>query len=161
MNRNSYERRLFVGTQADLDTYDGGSAGAVTAISGPAWEIDTDFNGRSPMGVGDVSGSDPAKTLALSEDYGAGSVTLVDANIPSTLHCKARGAEGTDLDPALQRFLADYNSPGSGSGTLPEIQLPVVSAAGAASMDVPFNNVHPVRGCYIVKPTARAWYTVI
>lgn len=46
------ERRLFVGDATDVDTYDGGSAGTVSATSGPFWQIDTDFSDKGIIGVG-------------------------------------------------------------------------------------------------------------
>lgn len=46
------ERRLFVGPSGDVDTYDGGSSGTVSSITGPFWEIDTSFNDKSLIGVG-------------------------------------------------------------------------------------------------------------
>lgn len=36
------ERRLYVGTEASLETYDGGEPGTVTATTGPFWEKDKD-----------------------------------------------------------------------------------------------------------------------
>lgn len=46
------ERRLWVGTTVDLQTYDGGSVAAVTDVTGPFWEVDTDFADKSVIGVG-------------------------------------------------------------------------------------------------------------
>lgn len=60
------ERRLWVGTPVELETYDGGAAGAVTDTTGPFWEIDTDFEDRIPGGV------KAAGTIAaVSTDYDA------------------------------------------------------------------------------------------
>ena len=46
------ERRIWMGTTVELETYDGGASGAVGLAAGPMWEVDSDFTGRSPMGVG-------------------------------------------------------------------------------------------------------------
>jgi hypothetical protein len=46
------ERRIFVGTLNDLQTYDGGSPGTVSPITGPFWVQDTAFNDFWPIGVG-------------------------------------------------------------------------------------------------------------
>lgn len=46
------ERRIFVGISSDVDTYDGGDAGTVSNVSGPFWEIDTDFQDKFMIGVG-------------------------------------------------------------------------------------------------------------
>lgn len=43
------------GTQAQLDTYDGGSVGAVGPITGPFWEFDPDWADKFPIGVGPLA----------------------------------------------------------------------------------------------------------
>jgi len=56
-------RWLWTSDQATLDTFDGGSAGAVTNTTGPFWTIDTDFADKIPIGAGTVAavGVDAAK----------------------------------------------------------------------------------------------------
>jgi hypothetical protein len=76
-------RLIWTGIEADVWSFDGGDGvdpaiTAPTTFTGAMWEVDTVFAGRSPMGVGAISGSDPAKSIALNEQYGAGSVTLLD-----------------------------------------------------------------------------------
>lgn len=44
--------QLYDGDATSLDTFDGGSAGAVTATTGPFWEIIADFGNRIPIGAG-------------------------------------------------------------------------------------------------------------
>lgn len=46
------EKKLFVGNLAQLEVFDGGEAGAVTATTGPFWEVDTLWNDKFPLGVG-------------------------------------------------------------------------------------------------------------
>lgn len=57
-------RMLWVGSTTDLNTYDGGSAGAVTAMTGPFWEVDTDWADKIPRGVGTVAVGVNANELA-------------------------------------------------------------------------------------------------
>jgi hypothetical protein len=45
-------RQLWVGTQTDLETYDGGEAGTVSATTGPFWSADAAFADKWPLGVG-------------------------------------------------------------------------------------------------------------
>lgn len=47
----SDERRLYVGTLANLVTFDGGSAGTVSASAGPMWEEDTSWRNVIPVGA--------------------------------------------------------------------------------------------------------------
>ncbi len=65
------ERRLFVGSALDAETYDGGSPGTVSSSTGPFWEIDHDLDNRIVIGAATVPvgtsantqvGADGAKT---------------------------------------------------------------------------------------------------
>jgi len=44
-------RWWYVGDLANVDTLDGGESGTVSATTGPFWELDTDFAGKSIIGV--------------------------------------------------------------------------------------------------------------
>lgn len=80
------ERRIFVGSTTDLETYDGGEAGAVGVASGPMWEVDTTFAGRFPIGAGAVAGSDPALTVAVGDTGGAPQVEMAANQLPPHQH---------------------------------------------------------------------------
>ncbi len=66
-----YERRLYVGTEASVESYDGGSSGTVSLSTGPYWTVDHDLDNRVPIGAATVPvgtsantqlGADGAKT---------------------------------------------------------------------------------------------------
>lgn len=59
-------RQLWVDSEAALETVDGGSAGTVTTITGPFWQVDHAFDGRMPIGPGTIPGTDPARTVAVN-----------------------------------------------------------------------------------------------
>jgi hypothetical protein len=70
-----YERRLWLGTLAQLELYDGGEPGTVSASTGPYWVQDTNFTDRIPIGAGTTPvgtsantqvGADGAKTEVWS-----------------------------------------------------------------------------------------------
>jgi hypothetical protein len=44
-------RQIWVGTLTDLETYDSGEAGTISAVTGPFWEVDSAFAGFWPIGV--------------------------------------------------------------------------------------------------------------
>jgi hypothetical protein len=48
---SSKELRIFEGTPAEVDTYEGGTSGTATIDSGPFWEIAAEMTGRVPIGV--------------------------------------------------------------------------------------------------------------
>lgn len=65
------ERKLYVGTEASVETFDGGSPGTVSLSTGPFWEVDHDLDDRIPIGADTVPvgtsantqvGADGAKT---------------------------------------------------------------------------------------------------
>lgn len=145
VNYDFNERRIWRGDTTELESYDGGSPGVVTSTTGPMWEVDTDFNGRSPMGVGDIPGSDPAKTLALNETYGEGSHTLTTAEMPTHTH-------------ELEFDTSDVGSgfPNASNGQNDATSYTTTEAGG----DEPHQNTHPVLGCYLIKWTGRLYRVV-
>lgn len=139
-------RQLWVGSLLDLESYDGGSAGEVTATSGPMWEEDTDFIGRSPMHPGAIPGSDPAASIAVGQDLGAGSRAFTISDMPEHQHVMKFGS-GTSgsIFPAVTTSatsIFDFSTEPTGSATTP----------------TPVSMLHPVRGCYLIKRTARTHY---
>jgi hypothetical protein len=140
-------RRLWVGSGPDLATYDGGDGGSASDRSGPMWEVDHDFDGRSPMGPGDVPTTNPAKTLSVDENYGVGAHTLAGANIPEHRHAMK-----------FSDTTSGSTYPQIGTGSTDDRQFFTEMAGSAAP--TPINNVHPVRGCYIIRWTGRAFRRV-
>ncbi len=172
-NYSGNERRLFAGSLADLVTYDGGSAGAVTPTTGPMWVEDTDAAGRSPMSPGLIPGTTaPAKTLTVGEQYGSGEYTLTDANGATGIHTHAFGVSNPGGDdaffsrptaPVTVQGYTGYYITGSGPNTVQAettadlFTLPS-GAAGAGVTPTPFSIVPPVIGLYIIKPSGRQYY---
>lgn len=185
---SGYDRRLFKGTLTQLLTYDGGAVGAVFANTGPMWEEDTDYQGRSPMGPGDVPNASPAKNLALSEAYGSGVFAMTDTNsngIVTHTHVFGRMHKNYVNDDfffttgnvsnaaltgpyVLGADVADTANPAQtlGAGTIsgavnagPYLNTgPMVSSAGTTPTTINIAVVHPVVGTYVIKRTARVNY---
>lgn len=169
---SSYLRQIWAGTEDQLDVYDGGEAAAVTNISGPFWEIDSVFNGRSPMGVGDIPTASPAKNLSLGEDFGEGATVLTGTQLPdiSTLIKIGVAIPGTGHDSpgdgstydgggaainaGYTNDTAMYPSQQTWSNGFPKASVATLqTAVGEAH-----NTVHPVHGVYFIKRTARLYY---
>ena len=168
-------RRWWTGTLTDLITYDGGSAGAVAASSGPMWEEDTDFQGRSPMGPGVIPSSSPGGaapdvSIALGAAYGVGAYALGAGE--GTEHYHGTGADaGADAvwmkygsGEACASFAGTYfdqfyntlvrtNNTGNVSAFTITTEVLGETAAGDGHQ-----TVHPVRGIYCIKRTARLNY---
>lgn len=148
-NLNANERRIFVGTPTDLITYDGGDNGAPSDRSGPMWVIDNAFDGRSPMGIGAIASSTPAKTLGLLESYGEGNHQLIQAELPDCAFETNQTFMPVTLDINEGQ---EFASGGSGARR----QL-VVTSGGS---DTPHQTVHPVYGVQIIMPSGRLYYRV-
>src|SRR6185436_12110305 len=76
----------WIGTEPELQVYDGGEIAVTSLTSGPFWEIDHDFDGRSPMGPGTIPDANPTKVLSAGENYGKGAELGSANNIPPHTH---------------------------------------------------------------------------
>lgn len=145
-------RQLWVGTLTDLQTYDGGSTDPVSDTTGPFWQEDSDFAGRSPMHPGSIPSANPSKTLAVDENYGEGA------------HLMTQDEVGPHTHPLNESQLV---TSGSGSDEGIEFSEPsediyktlVTQTNSYTSAQSAMPIIHPVRGIYIIKRTTRKYYT--
>jgi len=133
-------RWFYRDSSASLVSYDGGAAGAVTAITGPMWEVDTDMSGRMPIGVSD--------DFALDATGGAQEVTLTLDELPA--HTHSIGAS-SDTDQVLRTKAATGDPNGGTQGTI---------QTDSTGDGEPFNIMNPHIAGFWVKRTARQFYTV-
>lgn len=154
-------RILWIGAEADVPTIMGGTAGVATAYTGPFWEIDHDFDGRSPMGPGAIPTANPAKTLAVEEDYGEGAHTMTELELAPHDHPPRTGfgAYAGFVEPGQS---SSYEITG---GSEIERMGSTGEAGGEEDADdnlvaQPMPVIHPVKGIWVLKPTARIWITV-
>jgi microcystin-dependent protein len=161
---------MWVGTLNALITYDGGEVGAVSANTGPMWEEDTTYQGRSPMGPGNIPSADPAKNLTVGETCGSGSVTLTEGQ--GTPHIHGVGSDagedgvwmnygsvsptaaynGTYFDQFYNTITRQFNTGNTSAFIITTEMLEEGTASEA------HENTHPVIGTYIIKRTARVNY---
>lgn len=90
---------FYTGDPADVDSLDGGSAGAVGPSTGPLWEIYTDLAGKVPVGAGTLQPS--GTVVAWSDTGGTDQHTLTQAELPNVnfqLPVTAGQANGFDAD---------------------------------------------------------------
>lgn len=154
---DSNDRLLWIGNAANISTKDGGEAGVATPVSGPFWEIDTAFDGRSPMGPGTVPNAVPAKVLAVTEAYGSGSYLQKETDVAS--HSHAFGAP----DEIIHNNNVHTVNTGSGStvglfigesgDANADLSVAPSDSGGVDQTASPI--VHPVVGIYFLKRTIR------
>lgn len=152
-------RLIWVGTLAELETFDGGSSGAATLTTGPFWERDTNFDGRMPIGVGTVP--DTTTAVTVDTNVGSGQVTLSSVNIPQ--HSHEIGVESSDVTGAAEDGqLRDASGDVTYISTWNQTAVGVTRNWGGAASDgatTPFDSVPAARGVYFIKRTIRQFYT--
>ncbi len=153
-----YYRILWMGSEANVPLKDGGTAGVADESTGPFWEIDTAFAGRSPMAPGEIPTSNPTKNLAVGEAFGEGAHAQTAQELYPHTHTPDPTQADGFLGHAVVGAPATYNVGGGGD----TISMPQTAAAGGNTDEEaePSNVVHPVLGCWVLKPTIRKYYTV-
>ena len=143
----SSERRVYVGTTTDLQTYDGGNTNTLSNWSGPMWEVDTEFEARFPVGAGTFAASGVVvvqgkvtSTAVAGEDKH----TLTIPEMPSHTH---------SFFPLVT---ADANNGGANGVQYGATANVATSSTGG---DAAHNNLPPFYGVYFIKRTARVYYT--
>lgn len=158
---DTFERRLYMGSEASLQTYDGGTAVAVTDTTGPFWEVDHDFDGYTFAAPGTIPGT--SDVLTVGTNFGSATGTLVAGNLPT-------GSLGFTLSAplnlkltfhpgfAVQEAGGDSNPSYSFNGSAPTFQNTFTATIDDAASD-PYPVVQPVRGIFIIRRTNRMWRT--
>ena len=168
-------RIWFEGSEADLWSFDGGDGtnpsiyapSDAAASAGPMWVVDHNYDGRIPMGAGDIAGTTPVKTLAVSENYGEGQHTLTaEENAPhshgtqntgdSFATLKA-GSGGAQDNTGLRTVVDGATGTNGWLGSYPQTGI----SGGDATTHDPkgHQNVPPVRGGFWARRSARVNYT--
>ena len=177
-------RRIFMGLSTDVGTYDGGDAGAPTIGSGPMWEIDAQFAGSVPVGVGLIPGSaatiaEPAGQVGKKQDSlgASGEYAHVLANAEVAGHWHGVGTDGHagGGDPPIMLH-RDWNvAPDSyterlentagtetwadGAATSAGV-MGTTDAIASATPAAAHNTMQPYVGVYFIKRTARQFYVM-
>ena len=139
------ERRIWVGSLADLKTYDGGADEDVNDFSGPFWEVDEGLAAKFPVGVGEfLSGVE----VAVNGIGGVDEVTLTTDQIPEHSHNVKLGGLNASLDSFSGN---EYGGDGLSEETI------ISEGAGGGSAHT---NLPPYYGVYFIKRTGRIYYAI-
>lgn len=155
------DRQLWEGLEANVPTKDGGEVGPVTLTSGPFWEIDHNYDGRSPMGPGNIQDATPAKTLSVGENFGEGSHMQVADEIGPHLHPFQAGASiqsGNNVKVVTSGGGAVVGLQIGGSGNADTDLSVGANTFTTTQQKTPI--IHPVRGIWMLKRTARVYQRV-
>lgn len=147
------ERRLWVGTEAQLWAYDGGDGtdpATATDTTGSMWDIDGNFDLRFPYGADARTGS--AGTVAPAATGGAASATGLAAHT----HSFPVYDDGGAIPDMVAGTVAIPMSQTRGDRTVHTL---ATSSAGSGAGTI--DTIPPYEGVYFIKRSARKYYTVI
>ena len=147
-----------------MTTFDGGDANPTSAISGPMWEVVTALQARSPIGVGTLpSGA----ILNVGDTGGSETVTLGPTNMPAHGHDLWVGSSDGSTS-GIREALQTVNNPHSGTdaqyassdGVTGHNNYVKNSYGDASGNAVAHTNMPPYLAVYLLRRTARLFYTV-
>jgi microcystin-dependent protein len=163
---------MFEGAEADIPTFDGGEAGAVTDISGPMWEKVSEMDARMPIGPGTL----PSTTaIGIGDTGGEEKHELTEGEMPTHRHKVVAnvdqnpGPAAGGLDIGSNSFIAkSSNFDGAGGpnsyhlgGATPEPTLALTTAVGGSGSPKAtesHNTLPPYRAIWFIRKTARKNY---
>lgn len=145
------DRRLWVGTTTQLETYDGGASGTVGDAAGPMWEVDTGPAAKFLIGVGSL----PSGTaIAVRGTGGNETVTLEVENLP-----EIDKLEESLTDPGIANNFFSQSQTTFGTGAVDvDSDAPWIKRTTQGEEEA-FTIVPPYFGIYVIKRTARVYRT--
>lgn len=167
----SLRESIWRGDTTALLTEDGGAAGTVGDAAGPFWEVDPDFAGRVPVGVGalpDVVNG--IVNIALSATGGHNELAVVRANLPTdsipvqTSIIGQSGVTGGGPQPIVgSTYGSDaIPSPSGACDATSQLLSGCYYTRGqtlALGSGTALNIINPYVGVYWIRRTARIYFT--
>lgn len=150
---NSQMEGIWSDTPDNLALYMGGNAGAVGDMTGPFWEVDHDFDGRTLLGPGQLP-DNASITIALDDAGGESRHSLTSDEMPPHTHKFTVIAQNSSGGGSGALTGGENNNPNDGqySGTTES-----TGGTGSPVAVSPHNTLPPYRSRYVVKRTARVY----
>jgi hypothetical protein len=165
---------VYYGLESEVETLDGGTPGALGALSGPIWEVDHDIDGKFLIGPGSIPTSSPAATVDVGASIdsngmsGAYSITLTEAQGASGTHTHAFGISELGGDSVFLSKIATpvtvpsyhgYFVAGDDPLELPETTADLFTlpsgSGGTGTTTVAHSNMPPFIGRFLLRRTIR------
>lgn len=134
---------------ASIESLDGGEAGAVTAYTGPMWEIDIDFSALFPIGPGTLASG---AIISEGDAGGAEEVSLTIAQMPPHDHPVLAANSNTEGGSTVQRLRPDSVLANSDANT------GLTGGDPVTGLVAPHPNMPPYRVRYFLRKSARTHY---
>ena len=164
------ERKIWVGSLNDLKTYDEGVDEAVTDVTGPFWEQDTNFNAKFMLGAGTLPDS---STVVGVTDTGGNEEITIDADSVPHKHGVGQADHASDdvtlfyetnqipiTAPQEGHFVQGGGSAIGGPITNLFSNIVTNNQRSDATVGDAVDIMPPYYGIYVIKRTAREYYTV-
>lgn len=150
------ERRIFVGAESAIWSYDGGdgsdpSTTPPTAKTGAMWERDTAFDFRMPLGVG-TSPAPNNTVVAVGGTGGEEKHTLTEAEIPAHTHKVQSLGQICSVTSTNTRF---GGKPYTDTPDFTAAECPMTNSTGGGTSH---QNMPPFLGVYFIKRTGRTFF---
>jgi hypothetical protein len=141
---------MYEGSEASIETFDGGEAGAITATTGPMWEKVSSMNGRMPIGPGTL----PSTTvLNVGDQGGEEEHELVPEETPLHSH-NIKYNNVHDLQVSSDKDRIAFSDTGTQTVETSEV-------GGNIDGDTePHNNLPPYTAIFFIRRTARTHYRI-
>jgi hypothetical protein len=174
---SSPERRIWVGSEADLWSYDGGdgtnpTSTAPTATSGAMWQRDTDFDFKLPIGAGTnpvTYDGNPGTVIAIGGTAGEERHTMLINESGPHKHwiCSDDTITGVTAGPTdmtnAQTLAGRVSHAGDGAALFQAAGNGTTANIGLTSnptvATVSHQNLPPVKGVLFIKRTSRQFIT--
>lgn len=141
---------MYQGTEASIDTFDGGEVAAVTATTGPMWEKVDEMDGRFPIGPGTLP--DGSTVVAVNDQGGEQTHTLIMKEMPYHRHDVLAVNDDTDG--------GGFNRLRNAPTTAAPDAVTGYAGGNPDGTTEPHNNVPQYNAIFFIKRTARAYYRV-
>lgn len=138
---------MYEGTAADIVTFDGGEAGAITNITGAFWEEVTQMQARSPIHPGTLASG---TVVNIGDNIGEEKHQLTIPELPAHTHQFDTTNGAQVLTKVSSNKVGDINQTGS-------LDYGFANAPQNTGGDVAHNTIHPCRAIWFIRRTARLY----
>ncbi len=165
-----FARKIYMGDLTSLITYDGGDNGGAGRVSGPMWEQDTVFNGRFPLGVGNLPDVvNGIVAILLGATGGHNELAIIKDNLPAATVDVLTDIVGQAGVGSPESVVGNAYGGDPISGLGRAVDATSSDIAGRyhtrgqtenLGLGTAVNSIGPYVGCYIIKRTSlRVGYT--
>jgi hypothetical protein len=138
---------MYEGALADITTFDGGEVGAVTNMTGAFWEEVTAMRARSPIHPGTLASG---TIINIGDDLGEEKHLLIVSEMPAHIHEYDETNGARILTKVSSGKVGDIDQTGS-------LDYDFAEAIESTGGDTAHNTIHPVRGIFFIRRTARLY----